>query len=157
MWINNDTHLEVCDEITYPFPNLVVQLLEVWEWIKNFLGMIQGSGTTSSSWSCHCCSTAWAAYGRTGNCKDKMPSSLKSSCILGTPIDLLAHLLQLVNSSSLSFLLQWPPSCRWPCQVGWPSFARQLSPTGMCLALTFWPVRLVSSQTWDNLWDSKPG
>ena len=35
--ISNYIHHNMCDEITYPFPNFNGEAIEVWEWICNFI------------------------------------------------------------------------------------------------------------------------
>ena len=37
IWISNQMHIKVWDEITYPFPNFNRWTAEVWEWISNFI------------------------------------------------------------------------------------------------------------------------
>ena len=37
VWISNDIHYKVWDEVTYPFPNSNGFTVEVWEWISHFI------------------------------------------------------------------------------------------------------------------------
>ena len=37
VWISNNIHYKVWDEITYPFPNFNGCAVEVWKWISNFI------------------------------------------------------------------------------------------------------------------------
>ena len=36
-WISNHTHYEMWDEISYPFLNYNCCIVEVWEWMSNFI------------------------------------------------------------------------------------------------------------------------
>ena len=36
-WISNHMPCKVCDRITYPFTNFKSYMVEVWEWISNFI------------------------------------------------------------------------------------------------------------------------
>ena len=49
-WISNHIHYEVCDEITYPFPNIHECTVEVWEWISNFTPHCTGYGIMHPCW-----------------------------------------------------------------------------------------------------------
>ena len=37
VWISKYIHYKMWDEITYPFPNLISAIVDVWEWIINFV------------------------------------------------------------------------------------------------------------------------
>ena len=45
-WINDYTHHNMWDKITYPFPNFNGATVEVWEWIRNFISHFTGRMTT---------------------------------------------------------------------------------------------------------------
>ena len=36
-WVRNYIHYKVRDAITYPFPNLNCETVEIWEWMSNFI------------------------------------------------------------------------------------------------------------------------
>ena len=52
-WISNYIHYEVQDEITYPFPNFNGAVVEVWEWISNFIPHLTGLVITYPCWISH--------------------------------------------------------------------------------------------------------
>ena len=41
-WVSNHIHFKVWDEIIYLFPNFNGAIVEVWEWISNFIAQFTG-------------------------------------------------------------------------------------------------------------------
>ena len=41
-WIGKYMHYKMCNQITYPFPNLNGTTVEGWEWISNFIPHFTG-------------------------------------------------------------------------------------------------------------------
>ena len=48
-WASNCIHHQVLKDITYPFPNLNGDAIEVWEWISNFTLLFSGHVITYPS------------------------------------------------------------------------------------------------------------
>ena len=49
-WIGNYIHNEEWDEIIYPFPNFKGTIIEVWEWINDFIPLLTGHVITYPCW-----------------------------------------------------------------------------------------------------------